>query len=140
CVTATVKDAMSRPVPGVTVRFTVTGSNSASGSATTDANGQAVFCYTGTVAGADAITAFADANNNGMLDAGEPAGAATKAWVAGAPATLVLTPPTATNTVGETHCVTATVRDVFGNPVSGVTVRFSVGPSVPTTFPSPSSG
>jgi len=140
CVTATVKDAAGTPLSGVTVRFTVTGSNPTSGSGTTDANGEATFCYIGTVAGADAITAFADANNNGMFDAGEPADAATKAWVPGAPATLVLTPPAATNTVGMTHCVTATVRDIFGNPVPGVTVYFSVGPSVPTTFPSPSSG
>jgi len=29
-----------------------------------------MFCYIGTVAGADAISAFADANDNGMLDAG----------------------------------------------------------------------
>jgi len=118
----------------------VTGSNPTSGSGTTDANGEAMFCYIGTVAGADAISAFADANDNGMLDAGEPADAAAKAWLPGAPETLVLTPPAATNTVGMTHCVTATVRDMFGNPVSGVTVHFSVGPSVPTTFPSPSSG
>ena len=58
----------------------------------------------------------------------------------GPPATLVLTPPAATNTVGTKHCVTATVRDASGTPVPGVTVIFSVGPSVPTTFPSPSSG
>jgi hypothetical protein len=57
----------------------------------------------------------------------------------GPPATLVLDPPGATNTVGDEHCVTATVRDRFGNPVPGVKVVFSVGPSVPTTFPSPSS-
>jgi hypothetical protein len=56
------------------------------------------------------------------------------------PTTLTLAPATATNTVGTQHCVTATVKDDFGNAVSGVTVRFSVGPSVPTTFPSPSSG
>ena len=141
CVTATVTDLAGNPVPDVTVRFTVTGSVNTSGSETTDANGQATFCYLGpTHVGADAITAFADANNNGSEDPGEPAGAATKAWVAGAPATLVLTPAAATNTVGARHCVTATVRDIFGNPVSGVTVFFSVGPSVPTTFPSPSSG
>jgi len=144
CVTATVKDAMGRPVPDVTVRFTVSGVGSfpspSSGAGTTDANGQATFCYTSTLAGADAISAFADTNSDGMLSAGEPFGAATKTWVAGAPATLVLTPAAATNTVGTTHCVTAIVRDVFGNPVSGVIVRFSVGPSVPTTFPSPSSG
>jgi len=58
----------------------------------------------------------------------------------GPPATLTLTPLTAVNPVGAQHCVTATVKDASGNPVPGVTVRFSVGPSVPTTFPSPSSG
>jgi Kelch motif/Bacterial Ig-like domain (group 1) len=58
----------------------------------------------------------------------------------GPPATLTLSPLTATNTVGAQHCVTATVQDAARNPVPGVTVRFSVGPSVPTTFPSPSSG
>ena len=58
----------------------------------------------------------------------------------GPPATLTLSPLTATSPVGTQHCVTATVQDAAGNPVPGVTVRFSVGPSVPTTFPSPSSG
>ena len=126
CVTATVNDAAGSPVPSVIVRFTVTGSNSASGSGTTDANGQATFCYTGTVAGTDAISAYADANNNNVQDPGEPTGAATKLWLPAAPATLVLTPPTATNTVGTQHCVTATVKDAGGNPVPGVTVRFTV--------------
>jgi len=60
--------------------------------------------------------------------------------ITGRPASLLLTPPVATNTVGAQHCVTATVRDDFGNPVSDVTVFFSVGPSVPPTFPSPSMG
>ena len=60
--------------------------------------------------------------------------------ITGRPASLLLTPPLATNTVGTQHCVTATVQDDFGNPVSDVTVFFSVGPSVPPTFPSPSSG
>ncbi|PYO90899.1 MAG: hypothetical protein DMD66_01280 [Gemmatimonadetes bacterium] len=141
CVTATVKDVSGNPVPNVTVVFTVTGSVNTGGSVPTDANGQAKFCYMGpTQVGADVISAFADANNNGRQDPGEPSGKATKAWVAGAPATLVLTPPAATNTVGAKHCVTATVRDAFGNPVSGVTVVFSVGPSVPTTFPRPPGG
>lgn len=44
---------------------------------------------------------------------------------AGPPATLVLTPPTDTNPVGDRHCVTATVRDAFGNPVPGATVDFT---------------
>src|SRR5438309_1066180 len=58
----------------------------------------------------------------------------------GPPATLTLLPAAATNTVGQQHCVTATVKDAFGNPVVGVVVDFSVGPSAPTTFPTPSIG
>ena len=51
----------------------------------------------------------------------------------GDPATLVLTPATDTNTVDDQHCVTATVRDAFGNPTPGITVRFRVTGSVNTT-------
>ena len=81
CVTATVKDAGGNPAPSVTVRFTVTGSVSTSGSATTDANGQATFCYMGPpLPGADTITAFADTDNDGTQDAAEPMGAAAKTW------------------------------------------------------------
>lgn len=138
-VTATVKDAGGNPVSGVTVRFSVTGANSASGSAVADANGQASFTYTGTNAGVDTISAFADTDNDGMQDVGEPSDTATKTWTPGAPATLTLLPPADTNTVGTTHCVTATVKDAFGNPVPGVTVRFSV-PTAVATHASPSSG
>jgi hypothetical protein len=81
CVTATVRDAFGNPVPGVTVRFTVTGAVMTSGSATTDANGQAIFCYQGpALPGADTITAFADTDGDGTQDPGEPAGAAAKVW------------------------------------------------------------
>jgi hypothetical protein len=55
----------------------------------------------------------------------------------GEPATLDLQPETATNVVDQEHCVTATVRDEFGNATPGVTVDFSV---TPTTFRTPSSG
>ncbi len=80
-VTATVKDANGNPVPNVVVRFSVTGSVTASGSCTTNINGQCSFTYTGpALPGADTITAFADTNNNGVLDAGEPTGAAAKVW------------------------------------------------------------
>jgi hypothetical protein len=129
-VTATVTDFGGQPVPGVTVRFTVTGANPTSGSDVTDANGQATFTYTGTVAGLDTIDAYADTNNNGVRDLTtvppEPAGVATKLWTPGPPAFLTLMPLTDTNTVGEEHCVTATVTDVFGNPVPDVIVRFTV--------------
>ncbi|MCJ7768943.1 MAG: Ig-like domain-containing protein, partial [Dehalococcoidales bacterium] len=39
---------------------------------------------------------------------------------------LVLTPETATNTVGTTHELTATVTDAFGDPVSGETVTWTI--------------
>jgi hypothetical protein len=83
CVTATVTNAIGVPQPGVTVRFSVTGAVNTSGSATTDVNGQATFCYMGpALPGADVIRAFADFNpNNGMEDAGEPFDVATKIWI-----------------------------------------------------------
>jgi hypothetical protein len=82
CVTATVKDKNGFPVAGVTVRFSVGGSVKTSGSATTDANGQAQFCYTGpSKPGKDQVKAFADTNNNGVQDPGEPSDVATVTWV-----------------------------------------------------------
>lgn len=81
-VTATVEDATGQPVEGVTVRFTVTGSRSASGACSTDAAGRCSFTYQGPpLPGADVITAFADSDGDGTRDPGEPAGAATKTWV-----------------------------------------------------------
>jgi hypothetical protein len=82
CVTATVSDSASRPVAGVTVRFTVTGAMTTAGSARTDATGQATFCYMGpSTPGSDSIAAFADTNNSGAQDPGEPGDTATKTWV-----------------------------------------------------------
>jgi hypothetical protein len=82
CVTATVRDAFGNPVQDVAVRFAVQGSVNTSGSATTDSNGQASFCYQGPpLPGADAITAFADTDGDGTQDPDEPSGAATKTWV-----------------------------------------------------------
>jgi hypothetical protein len=132
CVTATVTDAIGIPVPGITVEFSVTGANPTSGTGTspTDANGQATFCYTGTVAGSDTVSAYADTNSNTVQDPGEPGATATKTWLAGRPATLTLAPKTATNPVDSQHCVTATVTDQFGNPTPNITVQFSVSGSV----------
>jgi hypothetical protein len=48
----------------------------------------------------------------------------------GPPATLTLAPKSARNTVGTRHCVTATVRDAFGNPTPDRVVRFRVKGSV----------
>jgi hypothetical protein len=81
-VTATVRDGSGSPLAGVAVRFSVTGANSASGSVTTAANGEAEFCYTGTNAGLDTIEAYADINGDSVRNDGEPADAASKTYVA----------------------------------------------------------
>jgi len=51
----------------------------------------------------------------------------------GAPATLVLSPAAATNPVGTSHTVTATVTDAGGNRVPDIVVRFTVTGSVSTS-------
>jgi len=65
--------------------------------------------------------------------------------VHGCAKTLDLTPEVDTNIVGDAHTVVATVRDDFGDPVSGVSVGFSVtgGPSIvdgEPSEPSPANG
>jgi YVTN family beta-propeller protein len=81
CVTARVEDESGNPVPDVTVVFDVTGSNIESGSETTNEDGEAEFCYTGELLREDAISAFADTNEDGDQDAvEEPFDAATKTW------------------------------------------------------------
>ena len=57
----------------------------------------------------------------------------------GSPATLTLSPLTATNTVGTPHCVTATVKDASSNPTADITVIFNVL-GAQATFSKPSSG
>lgn len=83
CVSATLADANANPVAGPTVRFAVTGANSTSGSGTTDANGEATFCYTGASPGSDTISAYADLNDDNLQHTPpEPAALAQKTWLA----------------------------------------------------------
>src|SRR5437870_723243 len=133
CITATVRDAAANPVRSVTARFSVTGAHSTSGALNTDANGQATFCYATTQAGNDSIAAFADTNNDGAQNSGEPGGTATATWVSGPPATLTLAPKDAAAPVNTQRCITATVKDGYGNPVTGAAVLFTVSGSVAAT-------
>ncbi|MEP6640011.1 MAG: post-COAP-1 domain-containing protein [Chloroflexota bacterium] len=84
CVTATVKDEFGNVTPGITVDFSVaptTFRTPSSGTAVTDASGQATFCYTSALPGADTITAFADTDNSGTQNGTEPSDIAAKTWV-----------------------------------------------------------
>ncbi len=76
CVTATVTDAFGNPIAGVTVSFTVSGANTATGTATTNASGVATFCYTGVFPGTDTIVAEALAGLH-------PRDSASKRWETG---------------------------------------------------------
>ena len=85
CVTATATDASGNPTEDVTVYFTVTGTtterDTSSGSAVTNSDGQAEFCYTAQFPGSDTITAVADADSDGSPELGEPTGTASKTYV-----------------------------------------------------------
>ena len=59
CVTATVKDQNGVGLPGIGVSFVVSGANPSNGFVSTDSNGDAQFCWTGAVGGADNVTATA---------------------------------------------------------------------------------
>jgi hypothetical protein len=90
CVLATVTDPAGTPIAGVTVVFAVTGVNHGGATLPTDANGQAQFCYTGTNAGADRITAFADVDKNGVQSVGEPFAVASQTYYAPEPTRVIV--------------------------------------------------
>jgi len=126
--TATVTGAHGEAETFIPVQFSVTSSGTPvppGASGTTNGSGQFAFSYTNTVSGTDTVTAWADLDEDGTQEVGETA-TATVNWQPGPPATLTLTPATDTNTIDETHTVTADVRDQYGNAVLPVLVRFSV--------------
>ena len=132
CVTAVVKDAANHGTGEWTLRFTVTGPNPASGSATSNSQGEGTFCATGANAGTDTYAVYADADGDQVKDAGEPGATATLRRLAAPPDTLMLTPADSTSPVGSELALTATVTD-GGAPVGDVRVRFSVaGPNAAT--------
>ncbi len=116
CVDATLLDAQGQPQAGAPIAFTVTGANTASGTVNTGINGVAQFCYAGTNAGTDTVTA-----TSGTLQA-----TATVTWTAAGVATLTLAPPTQAQTIGLQACVDATLLDAQGQPQAGVAIAFTV--------------
>jgi hypothetical protein len=127
-VTATVTNADDVPIEGEAVIFSVSGAHTRSATVATDANGQAQFSYTGTISGSDTITACQDRDGDGTCPEGgngssEGFDTATKLWQ---PATLNLTPESATNPIGTSHTVTATVLDENFNPMPKQSVLFFV--------------
>jgi hypothetical protein len=90
--TASVTDGSGAAAQNVAMRFSVSGSSSASGNTTTDGNGQAGFSYKPSKAGTDTVTAFEDVDGNGVQGQLEP-GASATVTVKGSDAQSDKTPP-----------------------------------------------
>jgi hypothetical protein len=115
CLVATVINRRSQPTGGVQVTFSVAGANSVNGTATTAANGQAQFCYTGQTPGADTVTA-----RTGSLS-----DTSSVTWTPLPPAQLILTPESTSGEIESQQCLVATVLNRRSQPVGNVRVDFT---------------
>ena len=77
---AAVQNATGAPITGATVTFTVTGANPKTGTATTNASGNATFSYTGSTQGLDEVTASEGSGTASLVSNSSPVN-----WVASAP-------------------------------------------------------
>jgi hypothetical protein len=69
------------PIAGGSINFEASGANTAAGTATTNAAGQATFTYTGTAVGTDTISACYDVDSNATCGGTDPvAPAVTVVW------------------------------------------------------------
>ncbi|MDA0351757.1 MAG: hypothetical protein O3A10_06065 [Chloroflexi bacterium] len=128
----TVNATLAPAQSGLYMRFEVTsGPNAgARGVALTDGGGRGTYTYLGRGGdGVDVIVAWADLNQNLLLDSNEPRGQATANWGTATPSqTIIVSPGTASNRVGTVHTVTSTASPAK----SGLVVRFRItaGPHI----------
>jgi hypothetical protein len=125
-VTATVLDSNGVAVPSAAVAFQASGTGGESpnsGSASTNASGQAAFTFTSTTSGKSTVVASSTAPGGTLVT-----GSAT-AYFAGDPSSIVLREQNANAIapVGGTDTVTAAITDAAGTPVGdGTNVTFTV--------------
>lgn len=122
-VTAQLVDGNGAPLANATIDFSVlAGPNMGGrGQDTTDANGIAVFSYSGTGGlGSDSIQA---SFNNGATTI--TSNSVNVNWIA-VPEAISLVPPSATLIVNSTHTVTAQVTDTLNAAVAGILVDFTI--------------
>lgn len=84
------------------------------------------FAYENGDWGVVAVPSVTDGGGNRAWSNGQAAQCLNVVCGPGPPASVSLSPESATNTVGDQHCVTATVADPDRRPTPGVTVRFSI--------------
>lgn len=81
-VTLTLVDALFNPLPGKRINYEIVGPNARSGQGVTGPTGQVVVGWNGNAPGLDTLSAYVDANENGVRDPEEPAATATMRWLA----------------------------------------------------------
>ena len=117
--TATLVDGGGKPISGQIITFNVTDGphKTMNGSSTTNTNGIATWSYVGTNVGTDTIVA------TGYDQISIPV---YKTWQQSDLPSIKLTPATATNNVGTSHTVAATLFDSTGTPVPEMKITFTV--------------
>jgi hypothetical protein len=127
-VTAMLQDLFGIPLSGVLLNFDVSGANTTSGVATTDASGIATFTYSGTAAGSDDIvaSAFGLASNTASVT-WQGASQDTTPPVLTLPANILVE---ATSAGGAVVNFTATALDAVDGPIAP-----SCAPASGATFP-----
>jgi RHS repeat-associated protein len=123
-VVATVTDNQNHPVMGFHVAFQVTGANPTTGTAITDANGQAAFTYTGTQPGTDTVQATAATFSD----------TATVHW-ANVPPSVSFTSPANGSTLSAGTSVVLTGQALPGSPLAPVVLITVNGTAVDATDP-----
>jgi hypothetical protein len=114
---------------GRTIRWSVSGANSTSGTATTDGSGQATIAYTGTNDGTDTVTAYADVSGSaGTRDGFDPSATMTMTWD---PAVQISGGPSE-DAIGGSHSETIRFVDSFGNPLVNALVIYQISGANPT--------
>ncbi len=112
--------------PGAPVFFTVRGANASGGLARADADGTAIFTYTGVVPGSDEVTATAELDPEPLFS-----NPARVVWSAGDHLTSVSLNPSPTSaTAGTPVTLAALLHDVAVDPaaaIAGVSIELTVG-------------
>lgn len=114
---------------GRTIRWSVTGANSASGTAITNGVGQATISYQGDNDGQDTVTAYADVSGSvGSPDGFDPSATMTMTWdplvqISGGPSE---------DAIGGSHSETVTFVDSSGAPLANTQVIYQITGANPT--------